>query len=90
MERTPSLGISIMGKMFMECVHIFVLSWKRDLTKGDYKLKLVQDIRYSIEHKLSSIDLHNFPKYLFYNSNISDEVVFQHLPCIVMIAIWYY
>ena len=26
----------------------FVLSWKHDLTKGDYNLKAVQDICYSI------------------------------------------
>ena len=32
----------------MECVHIFALSWKHDLTKGDYNLKAVQDICYSM------------------------------------------
>ena len=34
----------------MEYVKIFVLSWKRELTKGDYNLKAVQDICYSLEH----------------------------------------
>ena len=33
---------------FLECIHIFVLSWKHDLTKGDYNWKAIQDTCYSI------------------------------------------
>ena len=38
-----------MGKKLTEFVNILALSWKRDLTRGDYNLKAVQDICYSIE-----------------------------------------
>ena len=41
-------GISKMGNKFMECVHIFALSWKRDLDKCGYNLNTTRDMRYSI------------------------------------------
>ena len=37
-----------MTMKFLECIHIFVLSWKRDLTKRDCNLKTTQITYYSI------------------------------------------
>ena len=45
---------------FLECIHIIVLSWKRDLTKRDCNLKLQKYI-FSIEYWLSRESLDSLP-----------------------------
>ena len=57
-----------MDKKFVECVHIFALSWKRVLTKGDYNFKVVEDIGYSIEHYLSCMGLDTRSKFNYFTT----------------------
>ena len=61
---TPSEGESKMTMEFLERIHIFVLSWKRNLTKRDCSnLKTTQIVYYSIKYKRSSESWTLFQKF---------------------------